>query len=129
MQSVTEVPVPLNEPVHGYAPGSPERKRLSEQLAAQAADRVELTQTIGGVQAVAAGDRFDVVQPHSHASVLGTGGTPTRAEAAAAVEAATAAAPAWAAMSYDDRAAVFLRAADLLAGPWRERIAAATMLG
>ncbi|MFG1921992.1 L-glutamate gamma-semialdehyde dehydrogenase [Cryptosporangium sp. NPDC048952] len=129
MQSITQVPVPVNEPVHTYAPGSPERARLVAELDKQAADHVELTQTIGGVQARAAGPAFDVVQPHRHKSVLGTAGTATRADATAAVEAATAAAPDWAAMSYDDRAAVFLRAADLLAGPWRERIAAATMLG
>ncbi len=129
MQSVTDVPAPRNEPVHGYAPGSPERKRLEQQLADQAATPVELTQTIGGRQSLGAGTRVDVVQPHRHASVLGTFGTATREDAAAAVEAATAAAPAWAALSYDDRASVFLRAADLLAGPWREVLAAATMLG
>ena len=129
MQSVTEVPVPRNEPVHGYAPGSPERKLLTDALAEQAANPVELTQTIGGVQSTGGGERVDVVQPHRHAAVLGTFASATHADARAAVEAATAAAPAWAAMDYDERAAVFLRAADLLAGPWRERIAAATMLG
>ncbi len=129
MQSVTDVPPPRNEPVHSYAPGSLERKLLTEQLAEQAANPVELTQTIGGRQALGAGERVDVVQPHRHASVLGTFGTATHADATAAVEAATAAAPGWAAMSYDQRAAVFLRAADLLAGPWREKLAAATMLG
>ena len=129
MQSVTEVPVPRNEPVRSYAPGSVERKLLTDQLVEQAGSPVELTQTIGGVQSLGDGARFDVVQPHRHASVLGTAGTATSAQAAAAVEAAVAAAPGWAATSYDDRAAVFLRAADLLAGPWRERLAAATMLG
>ncbi|NAZ75688.1 L-glutamate gamma-semialdehyde dehydrogenase [Kineococcus sp. T13] len=129
MQSVTEVPVPRNEPVHGYAPGSAERKLLTDALAEQAANPVELTQTIGGVQSLGGGERVDVVQPHRHAAVLGTFASATRADAQAAVEAATAAAPGWAAMDYDERAAVFLRAADLLAGPWRERIAAATMLG
>jgi 1-pyrroline-5-carboxylate dehydrogenase len=129
MQSVTEVPLPINEPVHQYAPGSPERKLLTDELTEQAATQVELTQTIGGRQALGGGERVDVVQPHKHASVLGTFGGATHSEAAAAVEAATAAAPAWAAMSYDERAAVFLKAADLLAGPWREKLAAATMLG
>jgi 1-pyrroline-5-carboxylate dehydrogenase len=129
MQSITQVPLPVNEPVHTYAPGSPERARLVAELEKQAANPVELTQTIGGVQALAAGPRFDVVQPHHHTSVLGTAGTATRDEASAAIAAAAAAAPAWAALSYDDRAAIFLKAADLLSGPWRERIAAATMLG
>ncbi|WP_432572003.1 L-glutamate gamma-semialdehyde dehydrogenase [Kineococcus sp. SYSU DK005] len=129
MQSVTEVPAPRNEPVHGYAPGSTERKLLTDQLAEQAANPVEITQTIGGVQSLGGGERVDVVQPHRHASVLGTFAAATHADARAAVEAAVAAGPQWAAMDYEDRAAVFLRAADLLAGPWRERIAAATMLG
>ena len=129
MQSVTQVPAPRNEPVHTYAPGSPERKRLTDALAEHAGQRVELTQTIGGVQAVGGGERVDVVMPHRHAHVLGTFGTATHAEARAAADAATAAAPGWAALDYDERAAVFLRAADLLAGPWRETIAAATMLG
>ena len=87
MQSVTEVPVPRNEPVHGYAPGSPERKRLTEELAAQAASPVELTQTIGGASALGGGARVDVVQPHAIASVLGTFGTATHDDARAAVEA------------------------------------------
>ncbi|MFB9377234.1 L-glutamate gamma-semialdehyde dehydrogenase [Kineococcus gynurae] len=129
MQSITVVPDPINEPVHSYAPGSPERKLLTDQLTEQAANPVELTQTIGGVQSLGGGERVDVVQPHRHAAVLGTFGGATHADARAAVEAATAAAPAWAAMGYDDRAAVFLRAADLLSGPWREKLAAATMLG
>ncbi|WP_432536681.1 L-glutamate gamma-semialdehyde dehydrogenase [Kineococcus arenarius] len=129
MQSVTEVPAPRNEPVHGYAPGSTERKLLTDQLTEQAANPVEITQTIGGVQSLGGGERVDVVQPHRHASVLGTFAAATHADARAAVDAALAAGPQWAAMDYEDRAAVFLRAADLLAGPWREKLAAATMLG
>ncbi|WP_432498998.1 L-glutamate gamma-semialdehyde dehydrogenase [Kineococcus auxinigenes] len=129
MQSVTEVPAPRNEPVHGYAPGSTERKLLTDQLAEQAANPVEITQTVGGVQSTGGGERIDVVQPHRHASVLGTFRAATHADARAAVDAALAAGPQWAAMDYEDRAAVFLRAADLLAGPWREKLAAATMLG
>jgi len=129
VQSVTDVPVARNEPVHGYAPGSPERTLLTDALAEHAANAVDLTQTIGGRSAMGSGERVDVVQPHANAKVLGTFGTATHAEAQAAADAAVAAGPAWAAMDYDDRAAVFLRAADLLAGPWRERIAAATMLG
>ena len=129
MHSVTDVPAPRNEPIHGYAPGSPERKLLLESLAEQAGNPVELTQTIGGKPVLGGGEKVDVVQPHRHASVLGTFGTATREQARQAVDAALAAGPAWAAMDYDDRAAVFLRAADLLSGPWREKIAAATMLG
>ena len=75
------------------------------------------------------GERIDVVQPHRHAAKLGTLTNAVHADATAAIEAAMAAKNAWAAMPFDERAAVFLRAADLLAGPWREKIAAATMLG
>jgi 1-pyrroline-5-carboxylate dehydrogenase len=76
-----------------------------------------------------AGDRIDVVQPHRHTSVLGTLTNAGHDEATAAVDAALAAKDAWADTPFDERAAVFLRAADLMSGPWREKIAAATMLG
>jgi 1-pyrroline-5-carboxylate dehydrogenase len=75
------------------------------------------------------GDRIAVVQPHHHQQVLGDLGNATDAEVAAAIEAARAAAPGWRALSYDDRAAVLLKAAELLAGPWRATINAATVLG
>ncbi|GAA4990517.1 L-glutamate gamma-semialdehyde dehydrogenase [Yinghuangia aomiensis] len=129
MDAVTQVPVPANEPVHTYAPGSPERSRLEAELKRQAAEPVELKQTVGGVQSWGGGQRVDVVQPHRHRAPLGTFATAVQDDARAAVAAAQAAAPGWQALSFDDRAAVILKAADLLAGPWRERIAAATMLG
>ena len=78
---------------------------------------------------MAGGERFAVVEPHRHASVLGTSANATDADVADAVAAAKAAAPGWAALPFDERAAVFLRAADLLAGPWRDTLNAATMLG
>ena len=78
---------------------------------------------------MAGGPSFDVTMPSDHAHVLGRANAATEADAAAAIEAAQAAAPDWAAMSFDDRAAIFLRAADLLAGPWRATLNAATMLG
>jgi 1-pyrroline-5-carboxylate dehydrogenase len=127
--AVTRVPEPANEPVLGYAPGSNERARLSARLKELAARHIELTATIGGEQRMGRGDRVDVVQPHRHAEVLGTFGNATRDDAADAIAAARAAAPGWQSMSFDDRAAVFLRAADLLSGPWRDTINAATMLG
>ncbi len=129
MDAVTEVPVPANEPVHDYAPGSGERTRLTAALADLAADPVELPHVIGGEHRMGSGARTDVVQPHRHAARLGTLTNAEHADAAAAVEAAVAAKPGWEATPFDERAAVFLRAADLLAGPWRETIAAATMLG
>ncbi|HJX42153.1 MAG TPA: L-glutamate gamma-semialdehyde dehydrogenase [Geodermatophilus sp.] len=129
MDGVTRVPPPRNEPVLGYAPGSPERAALETRLAELAADPMELTATIGDKQRMAGGERFDVVQPHRHAAVLGTSAHSTHADAEEAVAAAKAAAPAWRDLSLDDRAAVFLKAADLLAGPWRQTLNAATMLG
>ncbi|MCC3651520.1 MULTISPECIES: L-glutamate gamma-semialdehyde dehydrogenase [Streptomyces] len=129
MDAVTQVPAPVNEPVHTYAPGSPERARLEAKLKELADNPVELPMTIGGVRRMGGGARFDVVQPHDHAARLGTAAHATVQDARDAVDAALAAAPAWRALSFDDRAAVFLRAAELLAGPWRETIAASTMLG
>jgi 1-pyrroline-5-carboxylate dehydrogenase len=129
MDAVTRVPTPRNEPVLGYAPGSPERAALQQRLAELAAEPLELTSTIGGRQRMAAGERFDVVQPHRHSAVLGTSAHATHGDAQDAVRCAKEAAPAWQDLSFDDRAAVFLRAADLLAGPWRQTLNAATMLG
>ncbi len=129
MDAVTQVPVPVNEPVRQYAPDSPARSGLVAALAELAGQRFELTCSIGGKRALAGGAPFDVVQPHARHHVLGTGATATHDDAAAAVAAARAAAPGWRALSFDDRAAVFLKAADLLAGPWRNRLNAATMLG
>ncbi|MFD4908214.1 L-glutamate gamma-semialdehyde dehydrogenase [Kitasatospora purpeofusca] len=129
MDAVTDVPVPGNEPVLGYAPGSPERGRLVRRLDELAAEPVPLPMTIGGEQRFGGGERIDVVQPHHHAAKLGVLGNATREDARAAVDAALAAGRDWRGLSFDDRAAVFLRAADLLAGPWRETLNAATMLG
>ncbi|MED7949206.1 MULTISPECIES: L-glutamate gamma-semialdehyde dehydrogenase [unclassified Streptomyces] len=130
MDAVTQVPAPVNEPVHSYAPGSPERARLEAKLKELGGQEpVQLTMTINGERRMGAGAEIHVVQPHNHAARLGTLRNATQADAQDAVDAALAAAPAWQALSFDSRAAIFLRAADLLAGPWRETLAAATMLG
>jgi 1-pyrroline-5-carboxylate dehydrogenase len=129
MDAVTNVPPPVNEPVRTYAPGSAERAALEARVKELAGERAELTMTIGGQQRMGSGDRIAVVQPHHHQHVLGELGNATDAEVAAAIEAARAAAPGWRALSYDDRAAVLLKAAELLAGPWRATINAATVLG
>lgn len=130
ISAITQVPLPQNEPVHEYKPGSPERARLVDALASlTTGDPIDLPHVIGGKHRMGAGDRVDVVQPHRHAARLGTLTNADHADAAAAVEAAMAAKPGWEATPFDERAAVFLRAADLMAGPWREKIAAATMLG
>ena len=129
VSAVTDVPAPTNEPVHEYAPGSPERDRIQKALTTLAADQIDLPHVIGGKHVMGDGERIDVVQPHRHSAVLGTLTNAGHAEATGAVDAAIAAKDAWAAMPFDERAAIFLRAADLLAGPWREKLAAATMLG
>jgi 1-pyrroline-5-carboxylate dehydrogenase len=126
---VTQIPVPHNEPVLQYRPGSPERAALTSKLAELAAEPVEISCVIGGQRRMGAGRRGQVVQPHRHSHVLGEYGDAGQQDALDAIAAAKAAAPAWQALSYDDRAAVFLRAADLLSGPWRATLNAATMLG
>jgi 1-pyrroline-5-carboxylate dehydrogenase len=129
MDAVTHPPAPVNEQVRSYAPGSPERASLESRLKDMAAEQVDLTMTIGGQQRMAGGAAIDVVQPHRHAAVLGRTANATAADVEAAVQAALAAAPAWRDLSFDSRAAVLLRAAELLAGAWRSTINAATMLG
>jgi 1-pyrroline-5-carboxylate dehydrogenase len=129
MDAITSPPTPRNEPVRSYPPGSPERASLTRALAELAAQRTELTMTIGGVQRMAGGERFDVVTPHRHAHVLGISAQASAVDVADAVRAAMQAAPAWRELSFDDRAAILLRAADLAAGPWRDPLNAATMLG
>ncbi|MET1073548.1 MAG: aldehyde dehydrogenase family protein, partial [Umezawaea sp.] len=126
MDAVTRVPSPVNEPVLQYAPGSPERVELQAKLVELVKEPLEGTLTIGGEQRAGSGERFDVVQPHNHRSVLGTFPRATHQDTEDALAAARAAAPAWRALSYDDRAAILLRAADLLTGPWRSTINAAT---
>jgi 1-pyrroline-5-carboxylate dehydrogenase len=127
--AVTNVPVPANEPVKTYASGSPERAALETKIKELAGEQVDLTMTVGGVQRMGGGEWVNVVQPHNHAHVLGRFGEASDEDVAAAIEAAMMAAPAWRELSFDDRAAIFFRAAELLAGPWRSVINAATMLG
>jgi 1-pyrroline-5-carboxylate dehydrogenase len=129
MDAVFAVPEPRNEPARSYAPGSPERASLARRLTELAADRVELTMTVDGRERMGAGDPIDVVAPHRHAHLLGVTHHATGDDAAAAIAAAKRAAPGWRDLPYAERAAVFLRAADLLAGPWRDTLNASTMLG
>ena len=129
MDAVTHVPTPTNETVLDYAPGSPERASLEVALVELAAARHELPHTIGGARVMGKGAKIEVRQPHAHRKVLGVTRGATTADAGAAVDAAMAAAPSWRDLAFDDRAAILLKAADLLAGPWRARINAATMLG
>jgi 1-pyrroline-5-carboxylate dehydrogenase len=121
-------PAPANEPVRSYAPGSPERASLQRRLTEMAGETIEMPLVIGG-RDVATGRILEAVTPHDTRHVLGAvhqGGAP---EMEQAIAAAAAAWPEWSRTPWQDRAAVFLRAADLLAGPWRDTVNAATMLG
>ncbi|CCH76539.1 Putative Delta-1-pyrroline-5-carboxylate dehydrogenase (rocA) [Nostocoides japonicum T1-X7] len=129
MDAVTSVPQLVNEPVLDYAPGSPERAALEVALVELGSEQRELPHTIAGKRVDGTGRRTAVRQPHAHRKVLGTLRNATVGDAQAAVDAAKAAAPGWRSLAFDDRAAILLKAAELLSGPWRARLNAATMLG
>jgi len=128
MTGISRTPHPINEPVLTYAPGSPERDELVAELEAQADRVVDIPLVIGGEE-IRTGDTFDVVMPHAHGHVLATAHKAGPKEVERAVAAAGAAHREWSTMRWEDRVAVFLKAADLLAGPWRAKLNAATMLG
>lgn len=121
-------PTPVNEPVRGYAPGSPERAALKAELARQSAHEVEAAPIVDG-KPIHTGDTSPMVMPHAHRHRLGVFHKAHPPHVHAAIEAAEAARPGWAALPWEQRASVFLRAAALLRGPWRDRLNAATMLG
>jgi 1-pyrroline-5-carboxylate dehydrogenase len=129
MDAITTPPAPVNEPNLTYAPGTPERAALVAELERQERRQPTLRAYVNGRRRSGGGAELTVVQPHDHQHVLATFKNSTTKDAEAAVKAALDAAPAWRAMSFDDRAAILLKAADLLAGPWRQTLNAATMLG
>jgi len=121
------VPVPVNEPIKHYAPGSPEKKSIKKTLADMSAEKIEIPLIIGGKE-VRSGDTGTQVMPHKHGHVLATWHKAGPKEVEQAVKAAADAKKEWANMSFEDRAAIFLRAADMLMPPWRDRVTAAAML-
>jgi 1-pyrroline-5-carboxylate dehydrogenase len=125
---IFSVPSPRNEPVLGYAPGSAERRALSAQLEKMSGEVVEITPRIGGAK-VATGETAETVMPHDHRRVLAVWHKARAKDVARAIDAALVAHRDWSRMDWHDRAAIFLRAADLLAGPYRAVLNAATMLG
>ncbi|MGI8677361.1 MAG: L-glutamate gamma-semialdehyde dehydrogenase [Jatrophihabitans sp.] len=129
MDAVTHPPAPWNEAVRTYVPGSAEQSALAGALDAMAGEQAELTMTIGGRRRMGGGDQIEVRAPHRHDLVLGESAQATTGDVKAAIDAALTAAPAWRELSFDDRAAVFLRGADLISTTWRDRLNAATMLG
>ncbi len=128
MASIPSVPTPSNEPVKSYAPGSPERASLSAELQRQADQVVEIPCVIDG-EPVKTGNTVDVTMPCDHGHVLAKVHLAGADEVNRAADAAEAARADWCAMDWEARASVLLRAAELLAGPWRDRVNAATMLG
>jgi 1-pyrroline-5-carboxylate dehydrogenase len=122
------IPPPVNDPVKSYAPGSPERASIKARLSCMASEVVDIPLIIGG-KAVTTGSTANVVMPHDHAHVLGHYHKASEAHVQQAIAAAQAAHGEWASWSFDDRAAIMLKAAELLTTTWRDTINAATMLG
>ena len=125
---VRRIPPPSNDPVRSYAPGSPERTELKARLTSMAASRIEIPLVIGGVE-VSTGDLAQAVMPHSHTHVLADWHKASASHVEQAIAAAGRAQRDWSTWPWEDRLAVFLKAAELLAGPWRSTLNAATMLG
>jgi 1-pyrroline-5-carboxylate dehydrogenase len=125
---VRRIPVPVNEPVRSYAPGTPERTELKERLRSMAGERLDVPLIIGGKE-VRTGVTARAVMPHDHQHVLADWHVASEEQARLAIDAARGAAREWANWPWEDRAAVFLKAAELLSTTWRATINAATMLG
>src|SRR6266511_2058995 len=125
---IFRLPAPANEPVLSYAPGSPERRELQQRLTEMESQRIELPCVIGGEE-LRTGETAEVVMPHRNSHVLAEAHQGGPAEVERAIAAAADAWNDWSRAPWEERAAVFLRAAELLAGPWRQTLNAATMLG
>ncbi len=128
VNAVFAPPTPVNEPVKSYAPGSPERASLKRELQAMEGVQASLPNVIAG-ERIETGNTRAVTMPCDHGHVLGHLHYPTAEQVTGAIQAAKHAARDWANAPWQDRAAVFLKAAELAAGPWRDKLNAATMLG
>lgn len=128
MNGIVQIPQPVNEPVKAYGPGSPEKASLKGKLVEMLGERIEIPLIIGGRE-VRTGRTATAVCPHDHGHVLATFHLAGPKEVQQAIAAASAAWREWSEMPWEARAAVFLKAAELLAGPWRDPINASTMLG
>jgi 1-pyrroline-5-carboxylate dehydrogenase len=125
---IVRPPAGRNEPVKDYAPGSPERAGIEARLQEMQRERIDIPMVIGGEE-ITSGDIYEAVMPHDIKHVLGDVHQSNAGHVGRAVEAAAEAHASWAALPWEDRAAIFLRAAELLSGPWRATVNAATMLG
>ena len=129
MQNTTfQIPTPINEPIYGYLKGSKEKLSLKEALAKIESEVVEVPCVIGGKE-IRTGNIFEVRMPHDHQKVIARVHLAGAAEIALAIDAALKAKKEWESLAWQERAKIFLKAADLLAGPWRARLNAATMHG
>ncbi|HJO30608.1 MAG TPA: aldehyde dehydrogenase family protein, partial [Acidobacteriota bacterium] len=128
MNGIARIAEPSNERVLDYAPGSPERKSLKKRLDQMLTEEYDIPAIIGGKE-IRSGNTIDVICPHDHAHKLGVCHQVSEDNVATAVEAAHEAWREWSVMPWESRVAIFLKAAELLAGPWRDTINAATMLG
>ncbi len=122
------VPAAVNEPIRSYAPGTPDRASLKARLDAMAGEHADIPVIVNGKEH-RTGDTATVVMPHAHQQVLGTWHKATPALVQEAIAASAAAREEWSRWAWEDRAAVFLRAAELLSTTWRDTVNAATMLG
>ena len=125
---VRQLPPHANEPIKSYAPGSPERTSLQARLKAMESERPEIPVVVAGKE-IRTGDLGTSVSPHKHGHVTATYHKATAQNVRDAITSSAAAWKEWSEWSWEERAAVFLKAADLLAGPWRDTLNAATMLG
>lgn len=128
MKTTSNLPTPRNEPVLDYVPGTPQRARLKAAIADVEASPCDIPGYVGGRE-VRTGRTVDIAAPHRHALVVGKLHQLDAGHVRAAIDAAVAAQPEWSSWSLEQRAGVFLRAAELIAGPWRDRLNAATMVG
>lgn len=126
--SIPKVPKAFNEPVKDFAPGSPERASLERKLAEMSSERIDVPMVIGGRE-VTSGDIYEVVMPHRTKHVLGDVHVSSGTHVQQAIDAAIETHHDWTALPWQERAAIFLRAAELLAGPYRDVLNASTMLG
>jgi 1-pyrroline-5-carboxylate dehydrogenase len=128
LSAIRRVPAPVNEPINSYAPGTAERAALKARLESMANEVVDIPVIIGGKE-IRTGNTFDAVMPFKHGHKLATVHSAEPKHVQQAIDAAVEARKEWASWPWEDRAAVMLKAADLLAGPWRATLNAATMLG
>ncbi len=122
------VPKPYNEPIKSYAPGSPERASLQAALKEARSKKIDIPMFIGG-QEVFTDKKVNIRPPHDHQHILGTFSEGDAGHVTQAIDAALGAREAWAAMGWEHRASIFIKAAELIAGPYRDKLNAATMLG